>query len=186
MARRRGISRRGSSSGARGGVRGRGGSGPRRISPLDSISPASPSSDHSDLSLNSSFHSSCFKFKSRLNKPIISAIITVIFSEEEDVLTGSVETSKDRSLSHNSRDSQGSMAGDVLNNPTTLQAEGHQEDSCYQQASSHKDIIACAPAQFSGSILHLVTPPGCNKMEVEENVMVHWVSSPCSLSGYGF
>ena len=69
------------------------------------------------------------------------------------------------------------MAGDVLNNPAALQ-EGQQEYSRHQQDSSQENIIACAPTQFSGSVLHLMTPPGCNMMEVEDNVMVHWVSSP--------
>lgn len=87
MARRRGIPRRGSNSGSRGGSRGRGGSVPQHITPLASVSPSSPPSDSSSPTLNSSFHSTRFKFRSRLNKPLISATIAVIFSEEEDELT---------------------------------------------------------------------------------------------------
>jgi len=177
MVRPHGISRRGSISAARGCSRGRGGSSPRRISPLTSVRPASLNSDHSGPSLNSSLHSARFKFKSRLNKPSISALITVIFSEEEDELSDSAESSKERSLSTHSSDSQSSKAGVVLNNPTVLQEDVQQEDSRHQQESSNEEIIACAPTQFSG-VMHLVTSPGCNMMEVEDNVMVHWVSSP--------
>ena len=114
MARCRGIPRRGSSSGSRGGSGGRGSSAPRRISPLATASPSSPPSDYFGPSLNSSLHTSRFKFKSRLNRPLISAIITVIFSEEEDELTSSAETSKEQWLSQNSSDSQSSLAGAVL------------------------------------------------------------------------
>jgi len=183
MARRRGISWRGSSSGTRGGVKGRGGPVPRRISLIASVSPASPSSDHSGPSLYSSFHSSRFTFKSKLNKPTISAIITVIFSEEEDDLSGSDEQSMDRTLSQNSKDSQGSMAKDILNLPEVQQDEGHEEDARPQQTSSHEEFIPCAPAQFSGTVLYPVMPPGRSIMDVEDNVMIEWVSSPCEANG---
>lgn len=100
----RGISRRGSSSGVHGGVGGRGEPIPRCISPLASVSPDSPSSDHSSPSLHSSFHFARFKFKSKLHKPSISALITVIFSKEEDS-SSSEEQSQDKSPSPSSNDS---------------------------------------------------------------------------------
>ena len=159
MARRRGIPRRGSNSGSRGGSWGRGGSVPRRITPLASASPSSLPSDYSGPALNSSFHTTRFKFRSRLNKQIISATITVIFSEEEDELTSSKETSKEQSHSQNFSNSQGSLAGVVLNDSAALHEEGQQEDSCPQPDSPQEQIIACEPARFSGKVLHLVLPP---------------------------
>lgn len=124
MARRRGVPWRGSNSGSRD----RGGSAPQRITPLASASPSSLPSDHSRPSLNSSFQTTRFKFKSRLIKPLISTIITVIFSEEEDELTSSDETSKAQSQSQNSSDFQGDMAGVVLNDTSAQHEEGLQED----------------------------------------------------------
>lgn len=98
--RRRGIPRRGSNSGFRGGQGGRGSLEPRRISPLAIAAPSSPTSDESG-----SLHSSRFKFKSRLNRPLISALVIVIFSEEEDDLASSVASSKDQSPSQNANTS---------------------------------------------------------------------------------
>ena len=73
---------------------------------------------------NSSFQTTRFKFRSRLNKPLISATITVIFSEEEDELTSLDEPSMEQSHSQNSSDSQGSLAGVVLNDSVALHEEG--------------------------------------------------------------
>eukprot|EP00253_Pinus_taeda_P007460 PITA_07460 len=55
-----------------------------------------------------------FKFKSRLNRPLISALVTVIFSEEEDYLASSDAASKDQSPSQNANMSQSRLAEDVL------------------------------------------------------------------------
>ena len=99
MARRRGVPRRGGNSGNRGVSRRRRGSTPHNITPLASASPSSPPSDHSRPSLNSSFQTTWFRFRSRLNKPLISANITVIFTEEEDELTSSDNISMAQSQS---------------------------------------------------------------------------------------
>jgi len=136
--------------------------------------PASPSSlpsDHSRPTLNNSFQTTRFKFRSRLNKPLISATITVIFSEEEDELTSSDETSKAPSQSQNSSDFQGELAGVVLNVSTVLHEEGHQEDIHPQPASPQEQITACEPERLSRSVLNLVLPPGVSMMEAEDNVM---------------
>lgn len=178
MPRRRGIPRRGSNSGSRGGSRSRGGSVPQRINPLASASPSSPLSDSSGPTLNSSFHSACFKFTRRLHKPLISATITVIFSEEEDELTSSEEPSREQSHSHNSSDFQGSLVGVVLKDSGVMHEEGHQENSHPQPSSPQEPIIDCEPARLSRNVLSLVLPPGSSTMEAEDNMMVSWVSSP--------
>lgn len=76
MVRRRGSCRR------RGGRRGRGCSqpAPPSVIPLASASPTSKTSR--PLPYNS-FQTTHFTFHSRLNQPVLSASITVIFSEEE-------------------------------------------------------------------------------------------------------
>lgn len=123
MPRQCGIPRRGGKTGTRGESGGRGGSEPRGISPIAIASPPSPPSEHSEPTLNSSLHTARFKFKSQLNKPLISAIITAIFSEEEEEATSSDEMSKEQSPSHRSRDSQSSLVGAFLN----VSASGHEE-----------------------------------------------------------
>lgn len=86
MVRRRGCSRRGGSSGNRG----RSQPAPQNIIPLAS---ASPSSDNGNPFPHNSFQTTRFKFHSRLNKPILSASITVILAEEEARPSVSVHTS---------------------------------------------------------------------------------------------
>jgi len=130
MARLRGIPRSGSNSGSYGGSQGRGSSAPRRISPLAIALPSSLPLDNYGPSLNSSLHTTRFKFKSKLKRPLISAIITVIFSEEEAKSTSSTENSKEQLLSQRSSDSQSSLAGAFLNVSVAGHEEGQQEESC--------------------------------------------------------
>ena len=79
MVQRRGVSCRGGTTGNRGGASQ---SAPQNIVPLASASPSSPPSDHGRTFPHNSFQTTCFKFHSRLNKPVLSASITVILAEE--------------------------------------------------------------------------------------------------------
>jgi len=106
------------------------------------------------------------------------AIITVIFSEEEDELTSSNEISKEQSLSLNSSDSQSSLAGAVLNVFAAVYEEGQQEASRPPPDSPQEQTIVCEPACLFGNVLHLVPPTEGNLMESEDEVMVTWASSP--------
>ena len=135
---------------------------------MASVPPPSPSSNSSGPSLNSSIHSARFEFRSRLNKPLISAIVTVLFEEEEEQAS-SDEPSMEPSHSHAPSDSHGSPTGDVLNAFGMMSAKG-------QPSSTQEPIIGCEPTRFSGNILNLVLPPGRSTMEAKDNVMVTWVN----------
>lgn len=99
MVRRCGVPRREGVSSHRGPASH---SSPHNITPLASASPTSPPPKHSRPSLNSSFQTTWFKFRSRFNKPLISASTTTILMEEEDVPT----SSDNNSMSHSQSQSQ--------------------------------------------------------------------------------
>lgn len=113
MCRQRGIPRRGSHTRTRGGQGGRRSIEPQRIPPIAMAKPSSPPLDDSEPTLNNSLHMTRFKFKSKLNKPLISAIVTVIFEEEEDEST-SEEMPNAHSPTQGSSDSQSSLVGAFL------------------------------------------------------------------------
>jgi len=46
--------------------------------------PTTQASEDSETSLNNSVQTAKFRFKSRLDRPTITAMVTVIFSEEEE------------------------------------------------------------------------------------------------------
>lgn len=188
MPHQRGIPRRGGNTGSCVGYGGHGNSAPHRISPTTIASPSSPTSDSSEPTLNSSLHSTRFKFKSQLDRSLISAIVAVIFSEEEVDTTSSDEMSKDQSPSHHSSDSQSSLVGAFLNVSVSGQEagqqkeihpqlaiedmaekvyieEGQQEDTQVPEESQHptnmtqEEIIVCEPVQWEGGILKKFTTP---------------------------
>lgn len=80
----RATPRRGRHAGNRGGTGGRGRSPPRRVSPLSTAYPATQASEDSETSLNNSVQTAKFRFKNRLDRPTVTAMVTVIFSEEEE------------------------------------------------------------------------------------------------------
>lgn len=205
MPRQRGIPRRGGKTGTRGESGRHGSSEPRCISPIAIASPSSLPSENSKPTLNSSLHTARFKFKSQLNKPLISAIVSVIFSEEEAEATSSDEMSKEQSPSHRSSDSQGSLVGAFLN----VFASGHEEgqhkefrpqlanediaDNVYieeiQQVKpqgpeephhpchmTQEEVIVCAPAQWEEGALNLLTTLDGEPV-FDEYGMVTWVAA---------
>lgn len=72
-------------------------SSPHNITPLASATSSSPPPKHSRPSLNNSFQTTRFKFRSRLNKPLISSSVTIILMEEEDVPSSSDNNSMSQS-----------------------------------------------------------------------------------------
>lgn len=81
MPRRRGVSRRGGITCNRGRASC---STPQNVIPIASASPSSLPSGHARPLPHNSFQSTRFTFHSRLNRPVLSASITVILVEEED------------------------------------------------------------------------------------------------------
>jgi len=112
---------RGRRSGKKADSGGRGTHNPQRISPLACVSPNSQSSDDSDSDVINSVQTIRFKYIRRSNKPIISAILTVVFSEEND------EVGKGKVVF----EEQGSS-------PTNSSKSGSQEESSYLPSSQSK------------------------------------------------
>lgn len=176
--RQRGIPRRGGISGTRGGQGDRGISAPCRISPLAKASPSSPPSEESDPSLNSSLHTSRFTFKSRLNKPLLSAIITVIFSEEEDEKASSNEDFGEHRPSQNTSASQSSSADDSLKVSAMVHDEDGQGEAGSQFIPPPENIIPCEPANRHVNALYPVLPPGVTLEDIGDGVMIDWEPAP--------
>lgn len=192
MPRLGGTPRRGSNNGSRGGSSSRGGSIAHSIAPISMVpppsvpsdnsgpsiapdAPSSPSSISSGTSLNNSFHSARFQFKSRLNKPLISALVTVIFEEEEEQ-NASDNSSSEPSNVHTTSSSPGSAMGAVLNVPEQKGKEIlAQKETKNPTPTAQKPASNSEPERFR-NILHLVLPPGRSATDVEDNVMVEWVN----------
>lgn len=113
----RATPRRGRNAGYRGGTGGRGRSPPRRISPITVAYPSPQVSEESESSLNNSVQTAKFRFKSRLHKPIVTAMVTVIFSEEEEEQVSSENSEKEHS-------------------PTPLDGSSQEEDIISAQSAS--------------------------------------------------
>ena len=153
MPRRRGISRRGGSSASRGRASH---STPQNVIPITSASPSSPPSIQARHLPNNSFQSSRFTFHSRLNRPVLTASITIILAEEEDhpsdpAISSSSQTQEDSTH-------QGGMEGAMFT------ADNMQEDSLVLEASMQQkdsnqlDVLECEPVHQDYDVLHLVTP----------------------------
>lgn len=63
---------------------GRGVHSPCRVSPLTVASPSSPGYVDSDSDTDNSVQMVTFRYIRRTNRPIVSTLITVVFTEEED------------------------------------------------------------------------------------------------------
>lgn len=143
MVRRRGSCRRGG---------GRGGCGcsqpaPPLVIPLAS---ASPTSDIRRPLPHNSFQTTHFPFHNHLNQPVLSASITVIFSEEEARPTVAVNTSTTQSQGESAR--QGEDVGFGFN-CGDLQAGGNDTDVSKLPDGNQQDVPASShPASGSDSI----------------------------------
>lgn len=172
MPRRRGISRHGGNTGNRGRASH---SAPQNVIPIASTSPSSPPSGHDRPLPHNSFQTTCFTFHSRLNRPLLSASITVILAEEEDKPSSSAHTTT--SQSQDDSVLQGEMVGVVFNE------DNMQEDSIVPEApqppadSSQREVLACGPIHHPGSILNLIIPPDGGIEGNADNEFVTWIAS---------
>lgn len=172
MVHRRGSCRH---DGSRGG-RGRSQLAPPPLIPLASVSPPS---DNGNPFLHNSFQTSHFKFQSHLNKPVLSANITVIIVEEEARPSVSVHTSATQSQDESEQ--QGEDVG-IMFNCSYLQAEGCVPDVFKPPDENLQEVsVFVHPTSGSGGIQRLVALLGCNGIDVEDNVDDSLMSNPCPM-----
>jgi hypothetical protein len=96
---------------------------PCRVSPLTVASPSSPGYEDLDSDTDNSVQMITFRYIRRTNRPIVSALITVVFTEEEDI-EGKGKGILDKPEQSSNKSPQ----------------DGSQEDSSYQPSTqSHPD-----------------------------------------------
>lgn len=151
----RGIPRRGRNLGLRGGSGGRGSPAPRRISPIAIASPPSPRSEESGPSISNSVQSARFKFQSRLNKLLISALVTVIFLEEDEETVSLEAASKEKSPSPSVNSSQSRLEEESSYAPSSQSrleeestyAPSEEQAEDIQEMARMKDESTLAPVE---------------------------------------
>lgn len=154
MPRRHGVSRHGGNTGNRDRASH---SAPQNIVPTAFASPSSLPSGYARPLPHNSFQTTRFTFHSRLNRPVLSASITVILAEEEDKPSSLAHTTT--SQSQDDSVLQGEMAG-VVFNEDKMQEDGIVPETPQPPAkSSQREVLACQPVHHPGSILNLVIPP---------------------------
>jgi len=96
---------------------------------------SSPPSRHAQPLLHNSFQTTRFTFHSRLNRPVLTANITVIFYEEENNPNSSAHTSS--SQSQEGIMLQGELAG-VMSSVENMQEDRHVPEVSTHQADSNQ------------------------------------------------
>ena len=173
MVRNRGVSRRGGTTGNRGRASQ---SAPQNIVLLASASPSSPPFDHGRPFPHNSFQSTRFKFHCRLNKPILSASITVILAEEEGKPSSFVHTIVSQSLDDSVL--QGDVVG-VMFKDENMQEEGNVPEAPQPPVdSTQRNLPAFKPEHPPGGILNLETPSGGGDMGEVDIAVVTGEGSP--------
>jgi len=143
---------------------GRSQSAPQNIIPL---ALASPTSDNSKSFACNSFQTTRFKFHSSLNRPILSASITVILAEEESRPNVSAYTST--SQSRDDSELQGEDVGIVFNSGE-LRAEGNFLEVFKPLEDNTLDISASVnPTNSSDGNQRLAAPLGGSGTGAEGN-----------------
>lgn len=151
--RQRGVPRRGGVWGVRRGQPARA----RVVPPLAIVAPPSSPSEESDPSENNHVHTSRFTFKCRRNQPLISVIVTVIVSEEDE------ET-----------DSPEADHGEQVR---TQNAQMNDEDG-NEEAPPPDDIIPVAPADRLATHSHLIPPLEVRLEDMGDGIMLDWLPLP--------
>jgi len=130
------------------------------VSPFAMASPTSSPSEESGPSLKSSLHTARFTFKRKRHQPLISAIITMIFSEEDEEQVSAEADSGNHSPSQEARATR-SGSGEVNFKVSSLMQEAEDQGDPGDQVTPHPDkIIPCAPTDRYSTYLYPVLPPG--------------------------
>lgn len=160
----------------RGGVSGR--PTPPCISSLAMASPASSPSEESRPSLNSSLHTARFTFKSKRHQPLISAIITVIFSEVDEEQVSAEADSGNHGPSQEASATRRGLGDVTLKVSATMQEAEDQGDPGDQVTPHPDNVTHCAPADRYATYLYPVLPPGVKMEDIGEGVMLDWLLAP--------
>lgn len=113
-----------------------------------------------------------------MNKPLVSALVTVIFSKEDEELVTPEAASQEQSPSPSVNSLQSRLEEDITNAPSQGREGDSQGMARTPRASSQENIMESEPANTHANILYLKLPPGVNPMEVEDGVMVTWERAP--------
>jgi hypothetical protein len=204
--RQRATPRRGRNSGQRGQSGGRGVQSPRRVSPLACASPSSIGSEDSGNDISNTVQTVKFKYKRRTNKPVVSALITVVFTEEDEEEDSGKEVSEEKELSSNtSSQSRGKEDSSYLPSSESRLEEdstgvhSEEQNEVLKEIGSIMDKDATNMAQqpleeaqamevsrkgkepdrVFGNILYLKLPPGIHRLEdIPDGMEVTWEPDP--------
>lgn len=151
----RATPRRGRNYGQRGGAGGRGSHSPRRVSPLAFASPPSTRSDDSGHSNSNTLQYARFQFRRRTNKPLISALVMVIFLEEDEEEASLKEPSEEQSPSPSNNSSPSRWMEDSSYAPSSQRkieeestfAHTEEQAEALQEIGSMKDKNSLDMAQ---------------------------------------
>lgn len=177
MVRSRGVSRRGSTSGTRGRASQ---FAPQNIILLASAAPPSPPSAHGRELPNNSFQTTRFKFHSQLNKPVLTASITIILVEEEDKPNSSVHTTT--SQSQDDSVLQGDVVGTVFN-WDNVQEEGNIPEAPQPPVETTPRNLQMDDLEHpSISNLNLEVHLGGGDLGDGDNAVDMWMGSPSQVA----
>jgi hypothetical protein len=161
--------------------------------------PTTQASEDSETSLNNSVQTAKFRFKSRLDRPTVTTMVTVIFSEEEEEKASSENSEGERSptpledsMQEEETTSAQSASTDQPHSPRIKAVQCQLEDHSisHQQAgmeekdkgkaeSQHgavqSDQTKKWPDHFYRNRLKLKLPPGVKPTDVQDGLTVEWV-----------
>lgn len=187
MIRRRGIPRRGSNSGNRGG---RARPMPQTVDPISSMPPSPPMPELDKSRPNNSFQTSSFSFQSQLNRPTVTINFTVSVYEEEGNSSSSAPSdyapSQDDSILlgdldgcvyHVDHRQEDAPAPDQTQHPTPAQENDPVPEQMQYPILAQEDVLLCGPSHRYPRVLHLVTHPNGEPV-MDEDGYVTWLASP--------
>jgi len=189
---------RGRNHGQRGNPGGRGVHNPQRVSPLAYASPSSPGSDDSDADISNSVQTVKFRYFRRTNKPIVSTLITVIFTEEEGEEGKGKGIYEEQEPSSNNSSQSGSQeeSSYLPSSQSKLEEEStgfhsKEQNEALREICSLMDMEITSsvakkmpdddkkPARFFGSRLYPILPPGILRLEdIPAGMEIEYVPDP--------
>ena len=160
---------RGRNSGKKAESGGRGAHKPQRISPLACVSPSSPGSDESNSDIINSVQTIRFNYIRRSNKPIVSAMITVVFSEEnEEEGKGKGIWEEQEPSSNNSSQSDSQEESSYLPSSQSKLEEESTGIHSKEQNEALRVICSLMDMEITSSAQHQVLDPQAQNMPEED------------------
>jgi len=184
--------------GKRGNTGGRGVHSPQKVTPLAFASPNSPGSDESDSDISNSVQTVRFKYFRRTKKPFVSAMITVVFSEEDGEEDKGKGICVEQEPSSNNSSQSGSQeeSSYLPSSQSKLEEEStgfhsKEQNEALREICSLMDMEITSsvakkmpeddkqPARFFGSRLYPILPPGILRLEdIPAGMEIEYVPDP--------